>query len=41
MQYRRARSLGSTYFFTLVTHNRRCFLCKPENTDWHGLVCIC
>jgi putative transposase len=26
----RARSI---YFFTLVTHNRRCFLCEPENID--------
>ncbi|BAU63992.1 hypothetical protein STA3757_13610 [Stanieria sp. NIES-3757] len=33
MQYRRARSPGSTYFFTLVTHNRRCFLYESENID--------
>ena len=31
MQYRRAQSPGSTYFFTLVTHNRRPILCEPEN----------
>ncbi|HZX35673.1 MAG TPA: transposase [Thermodesulfobacteriota bacterium] len=28
--YRRARE-GRTYFFTLVTHNRRPFLCSEEN----------
>lgn len=31
MRYRRARTEGGTYFFTLVTHNRREFLCEPEN----------
>ena len=31
MQYRRARTAGGTYFFTLVTYNRRKFLCEPEN----------
>jgi len=33
MQYRRARIKGGTYFFTVVTHNRRQFLCQPENVD--------
>jgi putative transposase len=31
MKYRRARTEGGTYFFTLVTHRRRRFLSKPEN----------
>ncbi len=31
MQYRRARQKNGTYFFTLVTHNRRKFLCNPDN----------
>ena len=31
MQYRRSRTPGGTYFFTVVTHNRRPFLCEPEN----------
>jgi len=31
MKYRRAKTLGATYFFTVVTHNRRKFLCIPEN----------
>jgi putative transposase len=33
MQYRRAKIQGGTYFFTLVTHNRRKFLTQPENID--------
>ncbi len=33
MQYRRAKSPGSSYFFTLVTHNRCPILCEPENID--------
>jgi putative transposase len=33
MQYRRAKVAGGTYFFTVVTHNRRPFLCEPENID--------
>jgi len=33
MQYRRARIKGGTYFFTIVTHNRRQFLCQPENVE--------
>ncbi len=31
MEYRRAKTPGGTFFFTLVTHNRRKFLCTPEN----------
>ena len=31
MNYRRAKTPGATYFFTVVTHNRRKFLCIPEN----------
>jgi putative transposase len=31
MEYRRAKTAGATYFFTVVTHNRREFLCIPEN----------
>jgi hypothetical protein len=31
MEYRKAKTAGATYFFTLVTHNRRKFLCAPEN----------
>jgi putative transposase len=30
MEYRRARIAGGTYFFTLVTHHRRRFLCEPD-----------
>ena len=33
MQYRRAHIKGGTYFFTVVTHNRRKILCEPENVD--------
>ncbi len=33
MQYRRAKSPGSSYFFTLVTHNRRSILCESENIE--------
>ena len=33
MQYRRAKAAGSSYFFTLVTHDRRPILCEPENID--------
>ncbi len=33
MQYRRAKIEGATYFFTVVTHNRRRFLTQPENID--------
>lgn len=31
MEYRRARTSGGTYFFTVVTHNRQDILCLPEN----------
>lgn len=31
MRYRRARTQGGTYFFTVVTHKRKPFLCEPEN----------
>jgi putative transposase len=33
MKYRRAKVAGGTYFFTVVTHDRRQFLCEPENID--------
>lgn len=33
MNYRRAKTEGGTFFFTLVTYNRRPFLCEPENVD--------
>ena len=38
MQYRRARTKGGTYFFTVVTHQRRKFLCDPENVNLLRLV---
>ncbi len=31
MHYRRAKINGATYFFTVVTHDRKPFLCQPEN----------
>ncbi len=31
MEYRRAKIEGGTFFFTVVTHNRRDFFCEPEN----------
>ncbi|MDJ0798313.1 MAG: transposase [Calothrix sp. MO_167.B12] len=31
MKYRRTKVEGGTFFFTLVTHNRRQFLCDEEN----------
>jgi putative transposase len=31
MEYRRAKIEGGTFFFTVVTHNRRKFLCDAEN----------
>jgi len=31
MNYRRARTSGGTYFFTVVTHNRRRFLCDADS----------
>ena len=33
MQYRRAKTPGATYFFTLVTHHRRPIFDKSENID--------
>lgn len=33
MRYRRARTPGGTYFFTVVTFRRRKFLCEPENVE--------
>lgn len=30
MKYRRARESGGTYFLTLVTHERKPFLCQPH-----------
>jgi putative transposase len=31
MQYRRSRAKGATFFFTVVTHNRRRILCLEPN----------
>jgi len=31
MQYRRAKTPGATYFFTVVTFGRRKMLCDPAN----------
>ncbi|MEH1853997.1 MAG: hypothetical protein V7L11_20500 [Nostoc sp.] len=31
MEYRRAKIEGGTFFFTVVTHNRREFLSNAEN----------
>ena len=33
MQYRRERTKGGTYFFTVVTDRRRRFLCQPGNVE--------
>ncbi|MGK7922296.1 MAG: transposase [Trichodesmium sp.] len=33
IEYRRAKTPGATYFFTVVTYNRQKILCKPENVD--------
>ena len=33
MIYRRTKIEGGTYFFTLVTYNRRPFLCQPDNAE--------
>jgi len=33
MQYRRARIAGAAYFFTVVTYQRRRFLCTPDNAE--------
>jgi putative transposase len=31
MQYRRSRAKGASFFFTVVTHDRRRFLCEESN----------
>ena len=33
MQYRRAKTPGATYFFTVVTFQRRKILCEPDNLE--------
>ena len=33
MEYRRAKTPGATYFFTLVTHHRCHILCELENIN--------
>jgi putative transposase len=33
MQYRRAKTPGATYFFTVVTHSRRRIFGEPENVE--------
>jgi len=33
MEYRRIKIKGGTYFFTVVTHDRRQFLCEQENVE--------
>ena len=33
MQYRRSRTKGATFFFTVVTHERRRFLCVDPNAE--------
>ena len=33
MQYRRSRAKGATFFFTVVTHERRPILCDGSNID--------
>ena len=33
MQYRRAKTAGATYFFTVVAFRRRKILCEPENVE--------
>jgi putative transposase len=33
MEYRRVKITGGTYFFTLVTHYRRSFLCEADSID--------
>jgi putative transposase len=33
MEYRRLKKTGGTYFFTVVTHDRRPFLCEPDNIE--------
>ena len=31
MRYRRSKTPGATYFFTVLTYRRRGFLCEPDN----------
>jgi len=33
MQYRRSKTNGATFFFTVVTHERERFLCERENVQ--------
>jgi len=33
MRYRRPQGKGGTFFFTVVTHDRRPFLCEPKNIE--------
>ncbi len=33
MEYRRAKTPGATYFFTMVTYQRRQILCQRSNVD--------
>ncbi len=33
MRYRRAKTPGGSYFFTVVTFRRRKFLCEPGNVE--------
>ncbi len=33
MRYRRLKNKGARYFFTVVTYNRRRFLCSPDNVQ--------
>ncbi len=33
MRYRRAKTLGGTCFFTVLTYRRRKFLCEPDNVE--------
>jgi putative transposase len=33
MHYRRAKTPGATYFFTIVTHQRQALLCDPQTVD--------
>jgi putative transposase len=33
MRYRRAKTPGATYFFTVVTFRRRKILCEPDNRE--------
>jgi putative transposase len=33
MRYRRAQTPGGSYFFTVVTYQRRKFLCEPDNVE--------